>query len=81
QETFDDANMSEIVSIIQITNDIILEIEELEGDLRYLSYSSNTTEITLLINQYGTISNKEHKSRWDWVNDLGVKNLIYRRFR
>lgn len=81
QETYDDANISEIVSIIQITNDIIMEIEELEENLRYLSYRSNTTEITLLINQYGAISNKEHKSRWNWVNDLGVENLFYRRFR
>lgn len=59
-------------------NNYIYDIEQLKGTLRYLSNQIVMTRMTIYMNQNVEKTKKSnlHYSKWEWVNQLSIENLI-----
>ncbi|MDH4129344.1 MAG: DUF4349 domain-containing protein [Spirochaetota bacterium] len=74
---FETSNIVQTIDVEKEVNDYITQMEYLEGRIRFLENQISFNELTIYINyEHQVIQPKVHASQWDWINQLGLKQLL-----
>ncbi|MDH5682798.1 MAG: DUF4349 domain-containing protein [Spirochaetota bacterium] len=75
---FNNSGLTQTMDVEREINQIILDIEDLKGKIRYIENRVAFSEITIYVNNSSRSTGypRVHRSHWQWINTLGIKNLL-----